>query len=78
MSTPSDGRVGVDSAKAEPTPIKAVPLKHPGQWIAAAIVLILVALFIYGAATNKAYAWDTYAKYLFDTRFFWKMKSKKS
>ena len=68
MSTPSDGRVGVDSAKAEPTPIKAVPLKHPGQWIAAAIVLILVALFIYGAATNKAYAWDTYAKYLFDTR----------
>ena len=51
-----------------PAPIKAVPLRHPGQWVAATIVLILVALFIYGAATNKAYAWGTYAKYLFDTR----------
>jgi polar amino acid transport system permease protein len=25
-------------------------------------------LFLYGAATNKAFGWDTYAKYLFDKR----------
>ncbi|MFF0490874.1 amino acid ABC transporter permease [Nocardia sp. NPDC003482] len=53
---------------AEPAPIKAVPLRHPGRWIAAAIILVLVALFVYGAATNPAYRWDTYGKYLFDSR----------
>ncbi|NMO05000.1 amino acid ABC transporter permease [Gordonia sp. TBRC 11910] len=48
--------------------IKAVPLRHPGQWIAAAVIIIAAALFVYGAATNNAYRWGTYAKYLFDTR----------
>ncbi|MEV0252395.1 amino acid ABC transporter permease [Nocardia sp. NPDC050712] len=52
----------------EPEPIKAVPLRRPGRWIAAAIILVLLGLFIYGAATKEAYGWDTYAKYLFDTR----------
>lgn len=45
-----------------------MPLRHPGQWVAAAIILILVGLFVYGAATNDAYQWETYAKYLFDKR----------
>lgn len=66
MSAPSTGPVGLDPN--EPAPIKAVPLRHPGQWVAAAVVLILLALFLWGAATNNAYRWDTYAKYLFDTR----------
>ncbi|AZG43830.1 amino acid ABC transporter permease [Gordonia insulae] len=66
MTAPSTGPIGLDPD--EPAPIKAVPLRHPGQWIAAAVVLILVALFIWGAATNDAYRWDTYASYLFDTR----------
>ncbi|MBF6340529.1 amino acid ABC transporter permease [Nocardia abscessus] len=48
--------------------MKAVPLRRPGRWIAAAVILALVALFVYGAATNPAYRWDTYGKYLFDTR----------
>ncbi|MGV8873052.1 MAG: amino acid ABC transporter permease [Rhodococcus sp. (in: high G+C Gram-positive bacteria)] len=52
----------------EPDPIKAVPLRHPGRWIAAAIVLVLFALFAYGAATNSAFGWGTYGRYLFDTR----------
>jgi polar amino acid transport system permease protein len=55
--TPTDGEL-----------IKAVPLRRPGRWVAAAIVLILIALFVYGAATNKNYQWNTYGSYLFDTR----------
>ncbi|WP_305779700.1 amino acid ABC transporter permease [Nocardia nova] len=51
-----------------PEPIEAVPLRRPGRWIAAAILLILLGLFVYGAATNPAYRWDTYWKYLFDRR----------
>ena len=27
-----------------------------------------LALFVYGAATNKNFHWDTYGKYLFDQR----------
>jgi polar amino acid transport system permease protein len=56
----------------EPAPpaeaIKAVPLRHPGRWIGATIVLVLIALFVYGAATNGNYHWDTYRAYLFDKR----------
>ncbi|MGP6174917.1 amino acid ABC transporter permease [Corynebacterium sp. A21] len=49
-------------------PIKAVPLRHPGRWIAAAIIVALFAWFLIGAVTNEAYGWDTYRSYLFDTR----------
>ena len=52
----------------EPQPIKAVPLRHPGRWIAATVVVVILALFLWGAATNPAYGWDTYANYLFDKR----------
>ncbi|MBB5917792.1 polar amino acid transport system permease protein [Nocardia transvalensis] len=52
----------------DPAAITAVPLRHPGRWVAAAVILALLALFVYGAATNPAYRWDIYWKYLFDTR----------
>jgi len=48
----------------EPEPIKAVPLRRPGRWIAAGIILVLLGLFVYGAATNEAYQWGTYGRYL--------------
>ncbi|QRY49803.1 amino acid ABC transporter permease [Mycolicibacterium septicum] len=54
---------------ASPPPaIDAVPLRHPWRWVAAIVILVLLGLFIYGAATNEAYGWQTYAKYLFDER----------
>ncbi|NKZ09914.1 amino acid ABC transporter permease [Mycolicibacterium septicum DSM 44393] len=54
---------------ASPPPaIDAVPLRHPWRWVAAIVILVLLGLFIYGAATNEAYGWRTYAKYLFDER----------
>lgn len=48
--------------------ISAVALRRPGRWIAAAILLILLGLIIYGAATNADYQWQTYRAYLFDAR----------
>src|SRR5919202_883931 len=53
---------------AAPAAINAVPLRHPWRWVAAIVIIALVALFLYGAATNKAYGWTTYRKYLFDQR----------
>lgn len=53
---------------AEPEPIRAVPLRRPGRWISAFLILVLVGLFLYGAATNPAYRWDVYRQYLRDSR----------
>ena len=70
MSTP----VAADDASAPagragtPEVIKAVPLRHPWRWVSAAVVLVLLFLFVWGAATNPAYEWDVYARYLLDTR----------
>jgi len=36
--------------------------------VGAGAILVLAALFVYGAATNPAYGWPTYLKYLFDER----------
>jgi polar amino acid transport system permease protein len=49
-----------------PSAINAVPLRHPGRWVAAIVVVVLVGLFLYGAATNEYYGWSVYRKYLFD------------
>lgn len=66
----STAQKGADAPAAEvPDPIRAVPLRHPWRWVSATIVLVLVFLFIWGAATNPAYGWGTYRNYLFDTRF---------
>jgi polar amino acid transport system permease protein len=60
----------VDSARPSGSDdlIEAVPLRRPGRWVAAAIVLVLLFLFVYGAATNKNFQWNTYGSYLFDSR----------
>lgn len=61
VSSPSTGPAG-------PAAIDAVPLRHPWRWVAAIVIVILAALFIYGAATNEAYGWGTFGKYILDER----------
>lgn len=56
------------SGPAAPQPIDAVPLRHPWRWVSAVVIVALVGLFIYGAATNEAYGWSTYFDYLFNER----------
>jgi polar amino acid transport system permease protein len=59
----------VDSSPStSPAAIDAVPLRHPWRWVAAVVIVILLVLFLYGAATNTAFGWHTFAKYLFDRR----------
>jgi polar amino acid transport system permease protein len=56
------------SSPAPPAAIDAVPLRHPWRWVAAVVIIILVGLFGYGAATNEAYHWPVFWEYLFDER----------
>jgi polar amino acid transport system permease protein len=58
----------VTADASSPPAIDAVPLRHPWRWVAAIVIALLVVLFLYGAATNDAYGWATYRKYLFDQR----------
>ena len=54
------------SPSTSPAAIDAVPLRHPWRWVAAVVIVILVALFLYGMATNPAYRWNIFAEYLFN------------
>jgi polar amino acid transport system permease protein len=62
VSSPSTSPAG------GPAAIDAVPLRHPWRWVAAIAIVILAALFVYGAATNEAYGWGTFSKYVLDER----------
>ncbi len=53
---------------ARPEDIKAVPVRHPGRWVAALIVLLIAASVIRSFASNKAFEWHTFGQYLFDSR----------
>ena len=59
----------VDTPPAtSPAAIDAVPLRHPWRWVAAVVIVVLVGLFLYGAATNDAYRWHVFAEYVFNER----------
>jgi polar amino acid transport system permease protein len=57
-----------ESRRDSPDYIKAIPLRHPGEWASAAVLVALLVLFLIGAATNDAYDWRTYGQYLFEKR----------
>jgi polar amino acid transport system permease protein len=51
-----------------PDEIQAVPVRHPGRWIAAAIVAILLVTAIHSIATNPHFEWGVVGHYLTDSR----------
>jgi len=51
-----------------PDDIRAVPVRHPGRWIAAAIVLVLGVAMIRSVVTNPRFEWSVVDHYLFDER----------
>jgi polar amino acid transport system permease protein len=51
-----------------PDEIKAVPVRHFGRWIAAAIILVVAASIVRSIATNKRIQWGVVGHYLFDSR----------
>jgi polar amino acid transport system permease protein len=45
-------------------PIKAVPVRHPGRWLAGAVILVLAAMLVHSLVTNENFHWDVVGKYL--------------
>jgi polar amino acid transport system permease protein len=50
--------VDVATERARPEAIKAVPVRHPGRWVAIAVLAVLTAMFIHVLVTNKAFNWS--------------------
>ncbi|MEU5726895.1 amino acid ABC transporter permease [Micromonospora sp. NPDC047738] len=44
--------------RARPEPIQAVPVRHPGRWVAVLVIGVLVAMFVHLLVTNKAFNWS--------------------
>jgi polar amino acid transport system permease protein len=64
-TTSREPRAGTGEA---PEDITAVPVRHPGRWVAVAVLAVLVAMLVNGVVNNDAYHWDTVGKYVFDRR----------
>src|SRR5450631_1111665 len=50
---------------ARPEAIKAVPLRHPGRWVAAVVVLAITAEVVGTIVTAPGLQWDVVTHYLF-------------
>jgi polar amino acid transport system permease protein len=55
-------------APADAAAIEAVPVRHPGRWVAAAITALLVAIVIHSVATNPNFHWDIFGQYFLSSR----------
>ena len=42
-----------------------MPVRHPGRWLAAALIALLAASSLYSIATNERFQWDVFAQYFF-------------
>jgi polar amino acid transport system permease protein len=61
-----------------PERVKAVPVRHPGRWVAAGVVLLLSISLVHSAATNPRFGWDIVGKYFFSHRIihgWWRRSS---
>jgi polar amino acid transport system permease protein len=57
-----------ETRTGRPKDIEAVPVRRPGRWIAAVIVLVVAASLVRSVITNKNFGWPVVHQYLFDGR----------
>ena len=43
-------------------------MRHPGRWVAGAVVLLLVTIAVHSVATNPRFGWGTFGDFFFDPR----------
>jgi polar amino acid transport system permease protein len=56
----------VTDSTGRPDEIRAVPVRRPGRWIAAAIVLVIAAALVRSVITSPGFQWGVVGEYLFD------------
>jgi polar amino acid transport system permease protein len=63
MGTPATPAFGTPEVTAV-EPIKAIPVRHPGRWVATGIVLFFAVVFVFAIATSPNFHWDVVRQYL--------------
>jgi polar amino acid transport system permease protein len=63
VSSPHDA-----GERGRPEQIRAAPVRHPGRWVAAAVVLVIAVAIVHSVATNPRFEWGVVGEYLFDKR----------
>ena len=51
-----------------PQEIRAIPVRHPGRWLAAAVVLLLAAMLAHTLVTNPRFQWGVIGHYFLSGR----------
>jgi len=51
--------------RAQPEAITAVPVRHPGRWVATVVLAIVAAMFVHMLVTNDAFQW----RFMLDNMF---------
>jgi len=58
----------VTSGTGRPDDIVAVPVRRPGRWVAAAVILVIALALVRSVVTNPRFEWSVVGEYLFDHR----------
>lgn len=62
-----EGRTAVDGNGPSANDDEPVlPVRHPLNWVASVLVLVLAALLLHGLITNRAFEWNVVWQYLFN------------
>jgi polar amino acid transport system permease protein len=56
------------TAQIDPDEIRAIPVRHPGRWVAAALIAVLAVAFVDSLASNPRFQWGIVREYLFSDR----------
>jgi polar amino acid transport system permease protein len=62
---PADGGATLDSTAVRKQSIESVPVRHPGRWVAVAVLAVLGAMFVNTVLTNDGFRWPIVGRYLF-------------
>jgi polar amino acid transport system permease protein len=66
VTTPQAGATAAQAGP--PEEIKAIPVRHPGRWLAAAVVLVLAAMLVNTLLTNHRFEWSVVWSYFLSRR----------
>ena len=65
LTLPVTSTASSSEERARPQPIKAVPVRHPGRWLAVAVLAVLAAMLVNTILTNPGFRWPVVGEYLF-------------
>jgi polar amino acid transport system permease protein len=54
----------IDPASPPPEQLRVVPVRHPGRWVAVAVIAVLIAMLVHSLVTNPRWEWDFVRGYL--------------